>query len=54
MSNYTFSGSEWLVEYIGTGFNQVQATLKFDPCAGGHFDFMQIRHISATWILEDF
>ncbi len=54
MSNYTFYGSEWLVEYIGTGFNQVHATLKFDPSTGGHFDFMQIRHISATWILEDF
>ena len=30
MSNYTFPGSLWLVEYIGAGFNQVQATLKFD------------------------
>ena len=27
----TFSGFVWLVECIGTGFNQVQATLKFDP-----------------------
>ena len=28
---YFFSGSVWLVEYTGTRFNQVQATLKFDP-----------------------
>ncbi len=37
-----------------TGFNQVRATLKFDPCAGGHFDIMQIKHISASGIFEDF
>ena len=38
------------MEYIGTGFNQVQATVKFNPCNGGHSHFMQIKHISATWI----
>ncbi len=31
MSNYTFSGSVGVVEYIGTGFNHVQATVKFGP-----------------------
>ena len=40
------------MEYIDTGFNQVGAT--WTPCAGGHFDFVQIKHISATRILEDF
>ena len=47
MSNYSVSGSIIISGIYGTGFNQVQTTLKFDPgpvLTGSHFHFMQIKY----------